>query len=436
MPPEDDCAALIQNLAKSLGLEVIATDDQGRAIKACWPSGDLLSFEFSYGALEISMAPSTNLLTLSRRLDSHLSLIRGLLAERGYVLGFCGSHPFSWAFDLPTVRTPYYALIANFLRMFASERAAEYSRFNSYVYACQTHVDARSDTVIDLINVLNSLGWARALLLANSPFLPGASRDSGTLCLRDCLWDMSAFAADGRNVGPYRRWFTSIEDFLAHEAGKSMFRVQRGQDHLFFPPLPMSRLLSGEQVSGWLVRPNGALKPCQITGHPGDLASYRNYNDIALTPMGTLEIRGDCQQPADSLTAPAALYLGLSANLQQAHEFVHMLHGDEDCPHLLRRDVVDSSRSPFLNSGKRRLLESILSLAKTGLCNRGQGEEALLAPLYQRLEARKNPAMQWIEHVQKGLSPSAVAIQAALPWENEAIEQDSRAHSAGFLLAK
>ena len=69
----------------------------------------------------------------------------------------------------------------------------------------------------------------------------------------------------------------------------------------------------------------------------------------------------------------------------------------------LRRQLVCRELPSYIDTdGLYKLAGSVLDLCKQGLIERGFGEEIYLAPLYERIEKRTNPARTMLEKLKNG----------------------------------
>ena len=119
------------------------------------------------------------------------------------------------------------------------------------------------------------------------------------------------------------------------------------------------------------------------------------------TAYGTVEMRPACQQPPHEAMAAAALYTGLVEGHRQIAEFVQAalappqeqtLSGCWPRMEQYHRQVIRAGlAAPEPAPG---FLAEILALTEAALASRGYGEERMLAPLWQRLAQKENPAQR------------------------------------------
>ena len=122
------------------------------------------------------------------------------------------------------------------------------------------------------------------------------------------------------------------------------------------------------------------------------------------TAYGTVELRPACQQPPHELMAATALYLGLVEGREEITDYVQSALApagkEKGNPHPLSEcwPRMRQYHEKVVRAGLAApepvpdFLADILELVAAALARRGHGEEGMLAPLWQRLERRENPA--------------------------------------------
>ncbi|HCB94876.1 MAG TPA: glutamylcysteine synthetase, partial [Ruminococcus sp.] len=69
----------------------------------------------------------------------------------------------------------------------------------------------------------------------------------------------------------------------------------------------------------------------------------------------------------------------------------------------LRKLLIKTEMPSFIDiDGLYRLARDVVDAASDGLKSRGKGEEILLAPLYERIDKRTNPARTMLNLMNKG----------------------------------
>jgi gamma-glutamylcysteine synthetase len=132
---------------------------------------------------------------------------------------------------------------------------------------------------------------------------------------------------------------------------------------------------------------------CVLSPAADDIATHNScyWYTARISQYFTVENRVFDQQPRDALLAPAALTLGLAGAAAEAWEEVsgypwEALRATRE--HACRHGM--GWRAHRISAGD--LAQRMLELAALGLRRRGRGEEAFLAPLYERLRTRSCPA--------------------------------------------
>lgn len=382
-------APVVGRLCDALGLMPVQVTSAGEIVAARRPSsGAVIAYEYARSLLEISLPPGRCCLTLQRTVLHLLAEIGAALDPLGLELAFSGKHPQAWARREPALSTPHYAAVSDFLHRFG-DGTEEDRAFVAYTASVQTHIGATSTTLPGLLEMLRDIGFVRALLLANSP---SDARPFEALIERDGLWRDTAFGRLLARAPPVR--LDAIEDVLAIEASKSIWCADRDGIRWVFEPIMLSDLVSNPVVAARGHDGIGSVAG-RIRLELADLTTFRGYDDVVPTRYGTVEVRGDCQQPVDALLAPTALYVGLAARLEEAVSLVRSVVPAGTGPSL-RRTAIGTG---WAMGGTRPDLSidaacsDILALAHDGLKLRGRGEETLLDPLYARLDRRTNPAL-------------------------------------------
>jgi len=101
-----------------------------------------------------------------------------------------------------------------------------------------------------------------------------------------------------------------------------------------------------------------------------------------------IETRCIASQPWESIMSAPALVLGIIENIDAVHEFISKKEWK------FWRELRDKAIEKSLEVDEiASLAQELLDMAKTGLVNRGLGEESYLSTLYERVEKRESPAI-------------------------------------------
>ena len=238
----------------------------------------------------------------------------------------------------------------------------------------QCQMAIAQDELVQILNVGNLMAPVLIALCANSPVYAGRPSPFGSA--REGR--MAEIHANEYRHGMPAQPYTSIADYVRRVSQATYLIVQEG----------------------------GAIIPSRhpfseyLRTHGPDFAAFlfhEHYiwNSARLrTTYGTVEIRPACQQPWGEQMAAMALTVGLIEAVDPIERYIQTGLG-EDYWSIMRTYHQQAIRfglaapQPLPN-----FLPTMVELAQDGLLRRGQGEERLLAPIYNRLARRQNPAQR------------------------------------------
>ena len=248
----------------------------------------------------------------------------------------------------------------------------------------QIHVDITELELCRIINVSNLLAPAMVALCGNSSVMGGRASPHG-VASREGFWQTSKHKHRlGLPHGP----FYSVYDYVTSLSHLPMLLRPRTQQEVW----------AGEE----LLQPGRGRFVDELAHLGFDWESWSVHSHYTWhagrprTRQRTVEIRPICQQPWDDHMVAAALSLG---SVEAAHTIVR--HPDlkpfmdwsgmramypEVCKHGLD---ATSDQFDFLGC-----LKVYLDVVHSALEARGCGEEVYLAPLFDRLAARRNPGQE------------------------------------------
>lgn len=238
----------------------------------------------------------------------------------------------------------------------------------------QCQIAIAQDELVQILNVGNLLAPVLIALCANSPIYAGRPSPFGSA--REGR--MAEIHANEYRHGMPAQPYTSIVDYVRRVAQSTYLIVQEGGE-IIPSRHPFSEYLRkhGPDFAAFL------------------LHEHYIWNSARLrTTYGTVEIRPACQQPWGEHMAAMALTVGLIEAVDQIDRYIQAGMG-EDYWSIMRTYHQQAIRfglaapQPLPN-----FLRTIVELAQEGLQRRGQGEERLLAPLFNRLARRQNPAQR------------------------------------------
>lgn len=114
-----------------------------------------------------------------------------------------------------------------------------------------------------------------------------------------------------------------------------------------------------------------------------------------------IEYRGGAASPIGEELVLPALILGLVNNINDLKNFTKRLSWNQ-WKELVYLTAVEGINAKVNNIAVVDLLQDLIRISKTGLKNRGMGEERYLDILKQRIESRENPADKAIRVFKKG----------------------------------
>ena len=173
-----------------------------------------------------------------------------------------------------------------------------------------------------------------------------------------------------------------------------------------FTPLTLDEYFSSDFVEGEFFDGKGYRK-IKFTPEAGDLEYLRTFKFEDLTFRGTIEYRSSCCQPLSEAMTVAAFHTGLKEKLYELKEIVEndeVIYSHGFNATELQKLLSKQKLPEYIDEGAvERQLIRILDLASAGLQQRELGEEALLAPLYERVYRHTNPARTMLDGIKNGI---------------------------------
>ena len=341
------------------------------------------ALEVGKGTIELNVGPYTTLFELERAFRTALERLVQAAAKLGWrVLGY-GVQPLSPPTRaLLSPKQRYHAL--------AGIMGADWVWY-TVTASDQTHVDIHRDEAVSMLNFGILMAPVVVALCANSPVVAGA-------LTRDCSGREGRMinALYGERHGMIARPYADLTDFVARlsrmpallrragerllpdgrpfsEALRADYRAARSEER---PPSPCSSSLSPDAFDAFLLHDH-----------------YIWHSARLRTAYGTVELRPACQQPPHELMAATALYLGLVEGREQITDYMQTALAEcwprmqQYHEQVVRAGLAAPEPAPGF-------LAEVIGLAAAALARRGYGEEGMLAPLWRRLEQKKNPAQR------------------------------------------
>jgi gamma-glutamylcysteine synthetase len=286
-----------------------------------------------------------------------------------------------------------------------------YPEYGTFSSASQVQLDVDYDDLIPTIRAFSMVEPLKALLFSNSVLL---GEHEELLCCRDMFWENSTHGINPHNIGMFDCPMENEEDLLSYIESTSLYCVERGEKYINFPPINIMDYFEQPSVEGEYYE-DGVYKKIQVVPQIEDLAYLRTFKFEDLTFRGTIEFRSVCCQPIKDSMTVAAFHLGLKNRLsdldqllQQDHVIYHHGYTADELRHMF---VLEQLPSFVDKEALEHLLGQILDLAKDGLMDRGYGEEEFLAPLYERLATRTNPAKRMLDLRKQGIRMRDIILE-------------------------
>ncbi len=370
-----------------------ATDTVTGRVVGCTRPGEqndhVAGCETGYCKTEFSLAHVADL----NHLDHMVELLRAELApfaDRHQVrfLGY-GIHPVTApgkGLLLKKVRTSVWDKAVPSNRCIAKEAGDDVHLFTVNA-GSHVHVSVGIEEAVRAVNVLCGFAGPQIALAAHSNVWRG-KLDVQYKAVSEMLWDWWEPARDRSGV-PLEP-FTSLEHYADCIARMRPIYVKRDgmpivlTQYDSFADYYAQATAEGHDLDG---------NPLRFAPAPEDLDLHNScyWYTARISRYFTVENRVFDQQPADALTAPAALTLGLVSALDEAEEELQKY--DWDALRAARESACRGGLAGQLDG--RPVADAarhMLAVARDGLERRKLGEERFLEPLEARLQAARCPA--------------------------------------------
>lgn len=400
--------AVTADFMQKFGFTAIGIDEEGNIYSAeRKETSDILSYDCSYNNLELSLGRRKDLFDIARSFREYFGWLQERFRNQGHALTGMGINPYrQYNHNIPIPNGRYRMLFHHLdsykkyfdVPMFF-HRYPQYGTFSS---ASQVQLDIDYDDLLTTLSAFSEVEPIKALLFSNSVLL---GEHEELLCCRDMFWENSTHGINPHNIGMFECKLDTIDDLLSYIESTSIYCVERGEKYINFAPIKIMEYFEKETVVGEYYA-DGRYHDIEVTPELDDIRYLRTFKFEDLTFRGTVEFRSVCCQPISDCMTVAAFHVGLKNHL---YELDHLLKNDHIIYHRgytaaeLRRMFNRRELPPFVDTDELYILaEKVLNLARDGLRMRGLGEEIFLAPLYDRLKKRTNPAKQLLEQLEQG----------------------------------
>ncbi len=253
--------------------------------------------------------------------------------------------------------------------------------------ASHVHVSVERDEAIPLVNVLNGFCPAQIALTAHSNVWRG-ELDSNYKCVAEKFWDWW-MPEEGR-VGMPEKAFENLKNYVEIISDFQPVYVKRdGKPVVLTDYDGFAEYFEEEQATGQSI--DGDEVEVEPKNKDIDLHGTCYWYNARLSHYYTVENRLNDQQPPGELHSIAAITLGLSAVMDEAHEEIKQYSWDtlrdareEACRRAMEGEVAGLNLADFA--------AVMLRLARKGLEKRARGEEKYLEKLEDRLQKQRCPA--------------------------------------------
>lgn len=344
-------------------------------------NNDVITVDFGFPTIELSLTPSSNLAEAENRLSDLIFFISTELAKLGCVMLGYGVQPIANP-DKKYVSPKSRHNI--FFNIYEEEKRFRNGLYELYIHclsaSSQVHVKVSHKEAITALNALNASSGLRIALLANSPVWRGEKTQYKAL--RELFWDW-CWPNRSQQVGipPH---FGSVKDYIYFLLDFRALAIAHKENFQTLDSIfPFRRYFFGMETEQKI---DMVLTPADIN----QVVSYAWHNARLQSNYGTVEDRVSCQQPPNAQLVPAALTLGLVENIASLERLTQRISLDQW--REIRILACSSGLDLDYELDILSYIEEMLTIAHKGLSERKLGEEKYLDPLFERLESRTTPA--------------------------------------------
>lgn len=386
----------------------VGIDEDGNIYSAkSSQNSDILSYDCSYNNLELSFGKEENLFEIQKRFDVYYRYLQEIFRLYNYTLTGMGVNPYRVYNKNEPIPNGRYRMLYHHLSSYPMYGNLpmyfhSYPKFGMFSSASQVQLDANYNELPRILNVFSELEPIKAVLFSNS-VLTGDHEEY--ICCRDIFWENSTHGINPHNIGMYNQKFENVEEIVNYISTTSIYCVERDGKYINFSPILFSDYLKLEGIVGEYYE-NGRYRKILVQPSVYDIEYLRTFKFEDITYRGTIEFRSVCCQPISDSMVVAAFHLGIKNNLDKAEQILQndkVLLGNGYTTTELRKLLIKTEMPSFIDiDGLYRLARDVVDAASDGLKSRGKGEEILLAPLYERIDKRTNPARTMLNLMNKG----------------------------------
>ena len=366
-------------------------------------TGDILSFDCSYNTLELSFGAEESIKTIEKRFKDYYEFIQTTLAESEHMITGLGINPGYKVNRRDPVANGRYRMLYRHLQSYTEYGNAiafhDFPYFGMFSCASQVQLDVNRESLVETLNTFTRLEPIKAVLFANSVFK--VDENTRFLASRDYFWKQSLHGINPHNVDDYDTEIHSLDEIVSYIKTMSLYCTDRDGKYINFRPTRLHEYFSSESVNGkYFSNETGKTEEIEFTPDIRDLEYLRSFKFNDLTYRGTIEFRSVCEQPVKDVMTTAAFHAGLK---KKTKDLAIFLKNEKDIYQQgystgeLRKMFTTGACPGFIN--KDRIFDvakEILDISSEGLKERGLGEEMYLDALYDRIENKTNPALDFI----------------------------------------
>jgi len=208
------------------------------------------------------------------------------------------------------------------------------------------------------------------------------------------------------NIDMFEKTLTNTKELIDYIGTQSIYCTMRDGKYVNFTPLTVDEYFSRDYVEGEFFDGKEYQK-IKFSPETSDLEYLRTFKFEDLTFRGTIEYRSSCCQPLSEAMTVAAFHTGLKEKLYELKEIVEndeVIYSHGFNASELQKLLSKQTLPEYIDEDAvERQLIRILNLSSEGLVQRGLGEEALLAPLYDRVIRHTNPARTMVNGIKNGI---------------------------------
>ena len=374
-------------------------------------TGDILSFDCSYNTLELSFGAEEDINKIKARFDDYYTYIQDIFSEDEHMITGLGINPGYSINKAQPIANGRYRMLFRHLESYTKYGDIipfhHFPNFGMFSCASQVQLDINKESLVETLNTFTKLEPMKAVILANSAFK--IDENKKYLASRDYLWKYSLHGLNPHNVDDYDTVLHSIDEVVSYIKTMSLYCTDKDGKYINFAPTRLDEYFKSDRVKGeYFSNETGRIEEISFEPSIGDLEYLRSFKFNDLTFRGTIEFRSVCEQPVRDVMASAAFHAGLK---KKTRDLSILLDSERDIYQQgysvgeLRRMFTTGSCPGFINESRiYDVAREILDISKSGLRERGLGEEVYLDALYERVENKTNPAIDFVRAKKSGKS--------------------------------